>query len=229
MYGGGHQSIRRPNRGPIHIRALRASPISYSSKLLAGGGAKIVHGAYDGITRLTTQASLRYQLADRHRLYFSGGRFHQYLPPDRNVEDWSWFESRQLALEYAYKGERWSGGGAGFLKTDLLAGASTQLNGGELWVRYKKNGVDIRVAANTFGQLRSRLRYEFGTGWTAGLALTSWQQTERDYHRVDASLNKLFLVGERVLIVYANVNNLLDRDNGGFSRRLVFFGGVLQY
>ena len=198
-------------------------------KLLAGGGTKLVHGTYDGTTRLTTQASLRYQLTDRQRLYLSGGRFHQYLPPDRNLEDWSWFESRQLALEYAYEGDRWSGGGAGFLKTDVLAGHPTRLNGGELWGRFQAGGFDARLAANTFGQLRGRLRYEFGLGWTTGLAYTAWQQTERDYHRVDVSLNKLFLVGDRMLIVYATINNLADRDNVGFSRRLVFFGGVLQY
>jgi hypothetical protein len=122
--------------------------------------------------------------------------------------------------------------------------------------------------------IRSQVQWKNADGWTIGLAgnfrrgryflpvigtnplpgtegwrtpiLTEPAAGRRypNYGRVDLSVSRVFLIGEGQLILYANVNNLLDRENirayrydptftqrnnEVYTRRLVFFGGVWQW
>ncbi|MTB52576.1 carboxypeptidase-like regulatory domain-containing protein [Lewinella sp. W8] len=119
--------------------------------------------------------------------------------------------------------------------------------------------------------VRAQLQWKNPDGWTLGVAgnfrrgsfflpvigttpipgTAGWQspilggpaagRRYPDYARVDASLSRVIIIGKSQLILYANVNNLLNRENirayrydpsfsernaEVYSRRLVFFGGV---
>lgn len=122
--------------------------------------------------------------------------------------------------------------------------------------------------------VRSQIQWKKADGWTLGLAgnfrrgryflpvigaaaipgTEGWNtpilseptagQRYPNYGRVDFSVSRVFAVGEGQLIVYFNVNNLLDQENirayrydptltersaEVYSRRLLFFGGVWQW
>ena len=101
---------------------------------------------------------------------------------------------------------------------------------------------DIPVA------LRGQLQYDLG-GWSVGLSyrgrsgqfidpLATNPDRYPHYRRLDAALSKTFITKLGALILYVNANNLLDTENVShysyrgeeyYSRRVVFFGGVLNW
>jgi len=135
-------------------------------------------------------------------------------------------------------------------------------------------GDDIPTARDVPFLARTQVQRVFGEQWTLGLAATwrrgryflpvlgrdpidgrpelftpifaAPDAGDRypNYRRVDVSVSKVLLVGDRQLILYANVNNLLNTENvrayaydGSFSersaevysRRIVFLGGMLRW
>ena len=241
--------------GEFNLRESRTVVEAYGSiqrrigrNLLWGGGVKPVFSTDE--LRWTAQSSLRWQIGESHRIHLAGGQFQQLISPNRTNPGWAWLRSRQIAVEYHLSAGAWTGGAASYVKSDRLANDATAIYGAELWGEYQRNDWKITTAVNAFEReaagfilARTRVQWQVGNNWSLGAAHNSWTGARRPYHRLDASANYTFIVGEGVVVAYININNLPDRENfshysvtdGGeqseetLSRRVVFFGAVYNW
>ncbi len=227
------------------------------SDWLLGAGVKPV---YDGRPAVNLHAAVRYRPTEPAWWHLSVGRHTQLLPPGAATRDWQRLDLRQAALEYQHKLQDWTLRGAVYAKREMYErNEDLTVVGGEAEVDYRRGnwvaGLSA-VSVRSRGELptardiplavRGQVRWD-ANGWSAGLSHRGRSGTvgrfgelpvfERYpiYNRLDLALSKVLPIRRGTVILYLNVNNLLDTNNINYtiegsdvlhSRRLLFFGAV---
>lgn len=276
---------------------LRYKPIK---KVILGLGGRYRFDDTQEKNKLSFQGNIKFEVSTKQSLLLSAGTYHQFSAAEIVGKNIVSLKSKQLSLDYSYKGEALKGSLAGFvkkeesleiLKSDIPNVVEKSIQGIEFYLQGNLKEHFEWSVANTFLNVsdtyagmkfrsendmdyivKTRLTFNRPTLLTASLAFIYRPGTYytpivsgifspvanayepsyglynssqlNTYSSLDLSLNKMFSLGSNSCVLYANVTNLLNRNNrrqanyntdysmvdfGLFQKRSIYFGLVFYF